>query len=134
MLETLKSEHSVHKIGLHLVWCTKYRHSILVDGVDIMVKRTIGEACGHYGWKIRSIEVMPDHVHLFLQIDPTNRPCDIAQTLKSLTALAVFTAFPKLKGDKFWGSGLWSRDTYYGSVGDASVETIATYINNQKKR
>jgi len=51
-----------------------------------------------------------------------------------LAAVAVFTTHPKLKGQKFWGSGLWSRGTYYGSVGNVSAETVEKYISEQKSR
>jgi len=134
MLELIKESHATHSIGIHFVWCTKYRHSVLVNGVDVTVKQTIGEACGAYDWKLNTVEVMPDHVHVFLQINHTDTPCDVAKTLKSLTAVAVFYAYPKLKGNKFWGSGLWSRGTYYGSVGSVSQEAVMHYISNQKSR
>jgi len=80
------------------------------------------------------IEVMPDHVHVFLQINHIDSPCDVAKTLKSLTAITVFTRNPQLKGNKFLGTGLWSDGTYYGSVGNVSQETIRAYIDGQKKR
>lgn len=44
----------------------------------------------------------------------------------------IFTAFPKLKERKFWGSGLWSRGCYYGSVGAVTEENVKMYIENQK--
>ena len=134
MLEKISTNHAVHQIGYHLVWCTKFRHNILVNGVDVIVKRTIGQACGNYGWHCKAIEIMPDHVHLFLQVHHTDSPVNVVKTLKSLTAVAVFCTFPKLKGKKFWGSGLWSRCTYYGSVGNVSQETIKQYIASQKQK
>lgn len=75
---------------------------------------------------------MPDHVHLFLQIHPTERLTDVVRTLKSISAVAIFYKFPNLKTNKFWGSGLWSKGTYYGSVGQVSQNTIVKYIENQK--
>lgn len=98
------------------------------------MRRTIGQACIEYDWSIVSLEIMPDHVHVFIQANPTDNPASIAKTLKSLTAIAVFSTFPKLKGQKFWGSGLWSRGTFYSSAGNVSQETIKKYIENQKTR
>ena len=77
---------------------------------------------------------MPDHVHIFVQIHPTDTPVNVVKTLKSTTAIAVFCRFPELKKQKFWGSGLWSRGTYYGSVGQISQETVQRYIENQKSK
>ena len=86
-----------------------------------------------YGWNVESLEVMPDHIHLFIQIGPEDRPVDIAQVLKSISAVYIFTKFPELKGRKFWGSGLWSTGVYYGSVGNVNEQTIKEYINGQKQ-
>ena len=134
MLEEWRDSHNVSRIGAHVVWCTKYRKPILLDGIDITVKHTVAQVCADNGWACRSIEVMPEYIHLFLQYHPTDCLTDIVRTLKSTSAIAVFTAYPKLKGQKFWGSGLWSRGCFYASVGNASQETIAKYIENQKTR
>ena len=128
-------DHAVSMLGLHLIWCTKYRKPVLAQPpVQILVKNIIGQACAEYGWICIDVEVMPDHVHLFVQINHTDRPADVLRTLKSLTAVAVFTAFPKIKAQKCWGSGLWSRGAYYASVGNVSQETISKYIQEQTKK
>lgn len=133
-LEIIHSNHCVHSIGLHLIWCTKYRHSVLVNGVDSIVKQTIVNACLTYGWKCHAIEVMPDYVHCFIQYPPTEAANTISRTLKSLSAVAVFCSFPKLKGQKFWGSGLWSPSCYYGSVGAITQDAVQKYIEEQKSK
>ena len=61
-------------------------------------------------------------------------PEEIIRTLKSISALGVFNEFPHLKGRKFWGSGLWEKGYYVGTVGDMSQDTVLRYIQNQKKR
>lgn len=132
-LELWNDSHSVSKLGFHIVWCTKYRNQVLINGVDLEVKKVLAETCREYGWACRSIEVMPDHVHIFMQIHPSDRLTDVIRTLKSISAVAIFYKYPNLKANKFWGSGLWSRGTYYGSVGQVSQNTIVKYIESQKK-
>ncbi len=83
------------------------------------------------------MEVLPDHVHLFVQADHTTAPAEIAKTLTSISAAAVFTRFPTLKGRRFWGSGLWSESTYYGSVGhicEATVRPISRRGSDGRRR
>ena len=70
-LEEICDDHSIHKLGYHFVWCTKYRHPILVNGVDDTVKRVIAQTCGLNKWICKEIEIMPDHVHLFIQAPHT---------------------------------------------------------------
>ena len=77
---------------------------------------------------------MPDHVHLFIQASPSDAPSNIAKTLKSISAVHLFNKFPKLKGQKFWGTGLWSPSTYYGSVGHISEDVVRKYIQEQKTK
>lgn len=126
--------HSVYEIGYHIIWCTKYHNKVLVGPIEVACKRIIGETCAVYGWPLKEIEVMSDHVHLFVESDPQTAPSQIARTLKSISAVSLFKEFPKLKGRKFWGSGLWSASTYYGSVGHISEETVRRYIQTQKER
>jgi REP element-mobilizing transposase RayT len=49
---------------------------------------------GSYGWELLEIEVMPEHVHLFVLAPPKIAPLQIASTLKSILAVDVFRAFP----------------------------------------
>lgn len=134
MLEQLNHNHSVSQLAVHIVWCTKYRHKVLVNLAEEIVKQTIAEACVAYNYKLIALEVMPDHVHCFIQLPPTEAPVNVAKTLKSLTAIAVFTKCKSLKQNKFWGSGLWSSSTYYGSVGETTAEIVKNYVDTQKLR
>lgn len=127
-------EHATYKIGYHVVWCTKFRHPILVNAVEVFTKNTIAQTCAVYGWELKQIEIMPDHVHCVISAPPTVAPTDIVKTLKSVSAIAVFTQFPQLKGQKFWGSGLWSKSYYVGTVGDMSEKVVLKYIGTQKSR
>ena len=57
-----------------------------------------------YDRTVKAIEVMPEHVHLFIEASPDEAPSMIARTLKSISAVHIFTAFPKLKERKFEGA------------------------------
>jgi putative transposase len=131
-MRKVSENNSVHEIGLHLVFCTKYRKRIFTDVVEMELKHILSQTCAEYEWSLEALEIMPDHVHIFIQCGPKDRPNEIARTLKSISAVCLFTRFPELKGRKFWGSGLWSTGTFYGSVGSVNAETIREYIENQK--
>lgn len=133
-MQKMSRNHAVFSLGYHIIWCTKYRHHVLVDAIEIELRRIISETCSVYSWILQEIEVMPDHVHVFVQADHETAPVHIAKTLKSISAVHVFHKFPKLKNRKFWGSGLWSRGTYYSTVGHISEETVRRYIESQKDR
>ena len=54
----------------HIVWCPKYRRSVLIKGVDIRLKEIITEVCNEFQATLIELEVMPDHVHLLVEVDP----------------------------------------------------------------
>lgn len=133
-MEYLITSHSKSKLGYHIVFCPKFRKPVLVEGVAVELKHIIGQTCLTYGWKLHSLEIMPDHVHMFIQLSPSDTLTNVVRTIKSTSAVYLFSLFPKLKGQKFWGSGLWSSGTYYATVGSVSEEAVKMYIENQKSR
>ena len=60
------NSNSVSSLQYHIVWCTKYRHPILTGAVEVETKTVLAQTCTEYGWTLKAIEVMPDHVHLLL--------------------------------------------------------------------
>lgn len=133
-MEEKHESHSVSKLGYHLIWCPKFRHPVLVEAVEVELRHILHQTCITYGWSLHELEIMPDHVHLFVQTSPSDAPSDVAKTLKSISAVHLFNKFPKLRGQKFWGTGLWSPSTYYGSVGHISEDVVRKYIQEQKTK
>jgi putative transposase len=62
----------VCSLKYHLVCCPKYRRPVLVKRVDRRLKELLHEKAGALDMTIHTLEVMPDHVLLFLESDP---PC-----------------------------------------------------------
>jgi len=128
------SSHSSYDLHYHMVFVTKYRNRVLTGRIEHETKKVMTEICAAKDWELEEINVMPDHVHLLLSIPPKVALSDVARILKSISAVHIFKTFPKLKSQRFWGSGLWSSNTFYGSVGAVNEETVRKYIQNQKKK
>lgn len=133
-MQKISAKHAAHSLGYHLIWTPKYRHQALDERIGVDLKRIISQTCAEYDWLLHEIEVMEDHVHVFVQASHEVAPVEIAKTLKGISAVYLFERFPKLKGRKFWGSGMWSRGTYYASVGSISEKVVQDYIRTQKER
>jgi putative transposase len=100
-----------------------------------------GEACGsppegiasrkagELDMTIHTLEVMPDHVHLFLEANPTLCVAEIINRLKGFTSHQLREEFPFLRSRL---PTLWSRSYYAGSVGSVSEAVVRKYIENQK--
>lgn len=127
----IHSNTTVHNLGYHLIWCPKYRKKVLVDGVDIRLKELLISKAEEIGCTIEKMEVMPDHVHLFVKSKPTLAPHYIVRQFKGYSSRILRKEFPSLKSRL---PTLWTRSYYVESVGHISESTIKKYIEDQKKR
>jgi putative transposase len=68
-----KNAGAVFSLKYHLVWCPKYRRPVLVDEIATRLRYLLIEKAAEFDITVHAIEVMPDHVHLFVEADPTLR-------------------------------------------------------------
>lgn len=123
------SNKAVYNIGYHLIWCPKYRRKVLVGDVEIRLKQLLLTKADDIGVIIDTMEVMPDHTHLFVKSTPVLPPHYIVQQLKGFTSHELRKEFPFLKSRL---PTLWTRSYYCESVGHISADTIKRYIDEQK--
>lgn len=122
---------AAYSLGYHLAWCPKYRRPVLVGPVAERLRELIADKCDERGWTIVALEVMPDHVHLFVRADPEASPSHIANQFKGVTSRVLRQEFPELKRRL---PTLWSRSYFVSSVGNVSADTIKRYIDTQWER
>lgn len=126
-----KSKTVVYNIGYHLIWCSKYRRKVLTGDAETRLKELLAEKARQIDIEIVQMEIMPDHVHLFVKATPVNSPHYIVQQLKGYTSKLLRQEFPSLKSRL---PSLWTRSYYCESVGHISEETVQKYIEDQKNR
>lgn len=123
------SNKAVYNLGYHIIWCPKYRRKVLVGQVEARLKELLFEKAIGIDVTIENLEVMPDHVHLFVKSTPVNAPHYIIQQFKGYTSRILRKEFPKLKSRL---PTLWTRSYYIESIGHISEATIKKYIDDQK--
>ena len=123
------SPHCVFNLGYHIVFCPKYRRKVLVDGVDKRLKELLQEKANELGITIEKMEIMPDHVHLFIKSKPTYAIHFVVNQLKGYSSSKLRKENPKLQSRL---PTLWTRSYFVESVGHISEDTVKKYIENQK--
>jgi len=118
----------VSSLGLHLVWCPKYRRRILGGRVAARCGELLEQIADERGWQIVAKEVMPDHVHLFVRVGPTDASASVVRAFKGRTARALRQEFPYLRR---FAKVLWSPSYFAASVGYVSESTVRRYIEQQ---
>jgi putative transposase len=126
-----KSNKAVYNLGYHLIWCPKYRRKILYGEVETRLKELFYEKAEELKIEIIKLEIMPDHIHMFVKGSPENSPHLIIKHFKGYSSRIMRMEFPKLKSRL---PSLWTRSYYCESVGHISEETIKKYIDDQKNK
>lgn len=127
---TYKSyNHILYSCQYHVIFCPKYRRSVLTDGIDVRLKELITEKQSEYQYEIIEMVVMPDYVHLILDVNPVIGIVDIVTKIKRYTSHIVKTEFPSIKSRL---PTLWTRSKFISSVGAVDLEVINKYIMEQK--
>ena len=120
----------VSTLHYHFVWCPKYRRKVLTGAIAARLEELLRQKANELGVEIEGLEVLPDHVHLFVAAAPTDAPQYLANQFKGYTSRVLREEFPTLKSRL---PSLWSRSYYVGSAGHVSASTIHKYIEQQKR-
>jgi putative transposase len=130
MSEAYKSNRNVcYACHYHVVWCPKYRRKVLVHAIESRLKEILQEACIEYQAEIEELEIMPDHVHLLVSVDPQFGIHRLVKLLKGRSSRFLRQEFPALKRKL---PTLWTNSYFVATVGGAPLAVIKQYIEQQK--
>jgi len=127
LVKVKSTRHAKYQIAYHFVWIPKYRKSILKGEIKEFLEELFKEIAQEYGFEILAMEVMPDHIHLFISAPPKYSPSTIVKIFKGISAKKLFQKFPELRKE-YWKNHLWAPSYYVGTAGQVSAETIRRYI------
>lgn len=113
----------------HVVWCPKYRRKVLTDEIAERLKELILSSASEINADIIEMEVMPDHVHLLIEVEPQFGINRAVRHIKGASSHALRNEFPSLKSRL---PTLWTNSYFVSTVGAAPLTAIKQYIENQK--
>lgn len=128
-LKRYSSAHSVYNLNYHIVFCPKYRRPVL-KGIEEELKDLFNQTAQELDINIGAMEIMPDHVHLFIEAKPSLAPQFIVNQLKGQSSHVLRSKYEWLRKRL---PTLWTRSYYIGSAGNISKDVIMKYIENQKQ-
>ena len=112
--------HSVSLINYHFVWIPRRRRKVLIGDVEKRLRELIQEVADKLELKILAIEIMPDHVHLFISCPPSLAPDQIMFRIKGYSSRVLRQECPHL----LKMPSMWTRSYFCGTAGNVSSETI----------
>lgn len=129
-MEYKNNNNVVYSCKYHVVWCPKYRRKVLVDGVDARLKEICLEVASELSFEIMEMEVMPDHVHMLVEVDPQFGIHRAVKRMKGRSSHVLRDEFPWLKKRL---PTLWTNSYFVSTVGGAPLEIVKQYIESQKR-
>src|SRR5439155_26151219 len=83
--------------AFRVVWSPKSRRSVLVPPVDERLKMILVEVIREHDAWLQALEVMPDHVHLLVEVDPQYGVHRLVKALKGRSSRVLRQEFPQLR-------------------------------------
>ena len=122
--------HTKYMCKYHIVFIPKYRRKIIYNKIRKEIQKYIIDLCKWKGVEIIEGHMMPDHVHLLVEIPPRISVSSFMGYLKGKSSLMIFEKNPNLKY-KFGNRNFWATGYYVSTVG-LNEATIRKYIREQE--
>ena len=130
-----RQAHAVYKTQYHILWVTRYRRKILVQGIGEYFKKAVREVREFYpDWYIEEVGIEADHVHLHMVIPPKYSVSKVVETMKSITSMRLKEKFPHFLKKIYWDDGgIWARGFFVSTVG-INESVIRKYVRYQGRQ
>ena len=129
---TLRSNSNVvFQCAFHVVWCPKYRRRVLGGRIEERLKQIVREVVEDKGAWLVALEVMPDHVHLLVEVDPQYGVHKLVKAIKGRTSRVLREEFPSLRSRL---PTLWTNSYFVATTGGAPLAAVKRYVEQQKGR
>jgi len=124
------SRNKVFLINYHLIWCPKRRKKVLVGEIKTRLEQIINEVAKEKNIDILALEIMPDHLHLFVSSHPDILVHNLIKAFKGRSSNLLRKEYPEL----LKLPSLWTHSYFVSTAGNVSSETIQKYIEEQNKQ
>lgn len=120
---------TVYSCRYHVVFSPKFRRKVFSFEMQQALKGYFADVASKCEFKIIDQEVMEDHVHLLLSVNPDFGIKNAVSRLKGYSARKLKQDFPTLKSRL---PCIWTNSKFISTVGSVSLDVVKKYIENQK--
>ena len=132
-MELDTNAHSVFSLYYHLILVVKYRRRVLDNEISNRAKEIFEYIAPNYKIELVEWNHNKDHVHILFKGQPKTEISKFINTYKSASSRLLKKEYPIIL-QKLWKEMFWSRSFCLLSSGEAPIETIRQYIENQGER
>ena len=126
------NSHSKYLIKLHFVFSVKYRKKLLVKSLNNDMLQIIYDIAKEKGFSIDTMQSDVDHLHILVDCPSKLSAFNVAHCIKQKSTNRIYKRYSEELKKHFWNENtFWSDGYFVCSTGDASVDTIHKYIDEQ---
>lgn len=122
--------HCVFQLNCHLFFVTKYRYRVLQGYMYPTLKSLFEKVCLDFEAKLIEFNGESDHVHLLVNYPPKVSLAKLVNSLKGVSSRRLKQHHPEV-ANRYFKSALWSPSYFAASCGDAPLEIIKQYVEQQ---
>jgi len=121
--------HTTWNCKYHIVFAPKYRRKEFYGSNRLEIGKILRDLCKWKGVNIITVEVCPDHIHMFVEIQPKISVSSFMGFLKGKSSIMIYEKWGNMKF-KYRNRSFWCRGYNVDTVGK-NAEAIKRYIDNQ---
>lgn len=125
--------HCAFLLHAHLVFVTKYRHSVFDDTHLRRMEEIMRDVCADFETELVEFNGEANHVHLLVNFPPKIAISKLVNSLKGVSSRRLRQEFPDLVKHYWRAQRLWSGSYFAGSVGGAPLSVLKQYIEQQNR-
>ena len=119
----------IYSCQYHVIFSPKFRRKVLSNPIQKRLKQIFLEVSDSFGFEIIEQEIMEDHVHLLVSVNPNFGVSKAVAKLKATSSRVLRKEFPELRKKL---PCLWTNSKFVSSVGSVSLDVVKKYIEDQK--
>ncbi|MGX1547545.1 IS200/IS605 family transposase [Streptomyces adustus] len=132
-VRAVRATHCVFRTHVHLVFVTKYRHSVFADRHLTCCEEIRRAVCEDFESELVEFNGEANHAHLLVNLPPQVAVSRLVNSLKGVSSHRLRQEFPDLVRHYWWVQRLWSGSYFAGSVGGAPLSIVKQYVEQQNR-
>ena len=126
--------HTKHRLLYHFTFIPKYRKQVIRGKLKLRIIELFNECCDINDWKIHKLEILSEHVHMLIQLNPSDSPSTAMQYLKGGSSIVLRKEFASDIKAFLWGDSFWADGYFVESIGQKNEDAIRAYLDTQQTK
>ncbi|MBR7674585.1 IS200/IS605 family transposase [Streptomyces daliensis] len=128
-----RGRHVVHRLHAHLVFVTRHRGTVFNDEMLTRCEEIMRKVCDDFEADLTEFNGGEDHVHLLVHYPPKVALSNLVNSLKGVSSRRLRQESTGRVDPAVLHGRFWSGSYFAGSCGEAPLQVVKDYIENQKR-